>query len=688
MFLTIFVCSLILVVSETSSYNIVVINNTSPKIDFSTNQEEYLMIYETLPIVVNATTVGEVSTDIFGLRNNPINYEGNYFVQEGNESLEMDSASGAIFYADYSKLWNVSYSPDLLTLPECETTANQILSSKREIFYNYIFKGFGSTNLTATNTETSETIDKLLNIHVYYEFELAGIPIRGPGGTSSITLGNEGEVVGLSWLYRDVEPAYQSEQIPIATILEKYRIEDYIDLKHELVYFAEARGIEQNYLCPVYELEITKLLGGEEITYYVHTPATAFQPNCEIIEPTSEETFAYNDTVTFDCQVVGGTAPYTYNWESDINGFLSSAKTFTNKELKVEFKNESLINHIITLTVTDDNGLTCEDSIEVVIQSHTYIFGSEFIVIFLTSLIGLSFYMMQKKSKKRRLLSLGLISCCLFMLPMSQIMFARGDIEHSQRYPTVNDTGDDDIREIGCEYVKYSGDDYLPNSDDRAYDLYNYIDIAAGWSKKFIWGGNNAWEQDFKFAAAAGGGTDYNWIDAVDLAYYTGHGNPSGITFTSSHDNTWLDHTEASWGDQDLEWIVLDSCSVLRKETDDGETVFDRWGPALDGVHLILGFHTGATDKESRGKKFGFNLQEWDFTLIKFNAMRVKDAWFKACKDTESSSKWCAVLYATQSNDPWNPQLNDPIHDYIWGQGYVSSDPTSPKWWVWLASSC
>jgi len=145
-----------------------------------------------------------------------------------------------------------------------------------------------------------------------------------------------------------------------------------------------------------------------------------------------------------------------------------------------------------------------------------------------------------------------------------------------------------------------------------------------------------------------------------------------------------LDHSEARWGDGDLEWIVLDACSPLAWENENGENVFERWGPALQGVHMICSFATGSQNVQTRGMRFAMYLTGPFFRYT------IKKAWFQACADTEGSNCWAAVLYATKSADPWSPQLDDPIHDHAHGFGYVSSDPTpsTTKWLVWIASQC
>jgi hypothetical protein len=48
-------------------------------------------------------------------------------------------------------------------------------------------------------------------------------------------------------------------------------------------------------------------------------------------------TFDYGDTINFDCQVVHGfgSSPYTYVWESRVDGFLSTQKAFQTDQLSI-----------------------------------------------------------------------------------------------------------------------------------------------------------------------------------------------------------------------------------------------------------------------------------------------------------------------------------------------------------------
>ena len=107
----------------------------------------------------------------------------------------------------------------------------------------------------------------------------------------------------------------------------------------------------------------------------------------------------------------------------------------------------------------------------------------------------------------------------------------------------------------------------------------------------FDWRGWAAFEKDFKDQAL--GGWDHIYVDNVDAQWYTGHGWSGGFTFKSAIDDTEITPADARWGNRDLEWMQLESCQVLR-DTNGFHDYFSRWGGAVDGLHILNGFHTNA----------------------------------------------------------------------------------------------
>jgi hypothetical protein len=181
------------------------------------------------------------------------------------------------------------------------------------------------------------------------------------------------------------------------------------------------------------------------------------------------------------------------------------------------------------------------------------------------------------------------------------------------------------------------------------------------WSTSFGWANNNAWEEDFKTQEL--GGTDYLNADDVDLMLFSGHGNTNGFNFGTYNDDPQLHWSEADWGDQDLEWIIIDACNVLNF---DDWNVFTKWGwPVFKGLHYIFGYSSTNFDVNTRGRDFIKYATLYGWTL--------RDAWWAATTLSESGTT-AAYLRAEDTTIP-----TDTWNDHLWGFGYVSPDPVNPN---------
>ncbi len=242
--------------------------------------------------------------------------------------------------------------------------------------------------------------------------------------------------------------------------------------------------------------------------------------------------------------------------------------------------------------------------------------------------------------------------------------------------------------EVGVEWVvDYSavGKTSVNGRDDCAKGFYNTIKAHPDWDGEFDQGNAAAWEKHFKRDAL--GGLATGWIDSVDFAYFAGHGagegsitGPSGVgrgggfTFGVNANDDWVlasipSAQEPRWGDNDLEWIVLDVCSALALKPDgDGVsyTIYERWAnpDVMHGLHYILGFRTAASDSDSRGRIFA----EYLTGVRDGTNHTVRTAWRKATEDTEGSGLEGAYLRAYSAG---SDTFIDHIHEY----GSVSNDP-------------
>jgi hypothetical protein len=122
-------------------------------------------------------------------------------------------------------------------------------------------------------------------------------------------------------------------------------------------------------------------------------------------------------------------------------------------------------------------------------------------------------------------------------------------------------------------------------------------------------------------------------------------------------------------GNKDLEWVVFDACYVLSE----GGKYYDHCYDIFQGLHYMFGFHTVTYDSPTRGEIFADYLNAGE---------TVRNAWIKACQDTEDSSVEWAYLRAESSG-------TTTYSERWFSAGSVSSDPNpSTQTVYYLRGSC
>lgn len=155
-------------------------------------------------------------------------------------------------------------------------------------------------------------------------------------------------------------------------------------------------------------------------------------------------------------------------------------------------------------------------------------------------------------------------------------------------------------RTVGIEYQSWSVGLWGSELTAKAFQIGTAAAIPAV-TLRFLAAELMSWETDFRTDLLAGG-QDHNYVDNVDLVYYSGHGFPGGFTFSSLRDFTWIQAApKLRLGDRDMEWLALDTCLVLNN--DDGQ-VLSRVKPMFTGLHSVLGFDTVAADTSDLGGIF------------------------------------------------------------------------------------
>lgn len=175
--------------------------------------------------------------------------------------------------------------------------------------------------------------------------------------------------------------------------------------------------------------------------------------------------------------------------------------------------------------------------------------------------------------------------------------------------------------------------------------------------------------------------------DSADISFYLGHGNPDQISFTSipsepGTPTSLLSDSEvhSAWGNRNLEWLALLSCDVLDQwSPNTASYAFQRWGPAFDGLHLMLGFSSEAWSHSMTG------IGGDSFDTVFVNGMAGKNPWV-----TTIQQAWFHAALTTgplfQSGGAGNPAVLAPIaaggvwdfNDDWWGVG-----PVGPRIRAW-----
>ena len=688
---------LLLVVSfadESQTYQDVVVANP---MNYVLSQTE-MPIYELITPVVNESYVQSLASSLFGIHDVMAEEtEGIYYVQWGNSCLEVDSADGSIWYADYDRLWNISSGDELPNQGDSQDLVEAWVDETGLIPANGAFKGVGFTNATIYNAETHDMYSKIIHYHFNYDFYVDDFPIAEEAAQISVIVGESGDIPGssqnivaLDWKWRDIQstPYTTAVLIEFDSLMSEQGISASDIVDYRLAYDTGEEDSDNDYLYPVYEVELLKTDDvGNDIIINLQFDATEFAPIVQIVSPATSITVKPGVPIYFDCVIAFGTPPYKMIWHSGFDGPLSTKDNFTISTLSEVLKYGEPVPHCISVAVGDSEDRWTTAVVAVTIDSNAPLqINVNIVLIALGALVVLSFsvIILKKKASFALLLLLMLFSAFMFI----PIVSAQSETNNVKVFTPSEPTGayDDGIKEVGVEWVgmSYPASDMLYYSQYNIDGFYDHMGSIGGYSQEFNWGEWSAWEEDFK--SKGFGGNDTEWIDAVDFVYYQGHGGPNSVSFTSEKDSKWIQFYKLLLGDGDLETLALDSCSTLAWEGKNGYNVFERWKLRLAGVHMICGFATSSKNTKTMGPNFASYLTG----LYPLPPLTTMEAWFRAAIESQPGGYKAAVFYGTNSTNPFQPQLDDPINDHAKGFGYVCDDPIPSRiaWYVYIWTSC
>lgn len=215
--------------------------------------------------------------------------------------------------------------------------------------------------------------------------------------------------------------------------------------------------------------------------------------------------------------------------------------------------------------------------------------------------------------------------------------------------------------------------------DERKTEAEGFGDVLQNLSS-FDWtenhGDSSVLRRDFVETAAY-----TEKVDEVDIMYMSSHGDYDRYvpaTYGRGF-QTWDQPVQfgdtIDWGKEDLEVFSSHACRLLyHSETNR----IGRWIPAFRKLHYMFGFHTvshSGKNQKDRGRKFATHAAWHLFWPVGWaNSYTLREAWKKACMETESNEVTWAYLRADGEApdgtwvNTYNERLettepDDPVHN-------------------------
>jgi uncharacterized protein DUF6345 len=231
-------------------------------------------------------------TDEFAITEGP----GRLSLRRRDHVVEQYSASGGIWAADQERWFNPSATPDLPTHDPAVSIAQNMGRTKGLLPDLAGDFGYGEPHVAGTHLailDAGERTERQLDVQVVFPVRVGDLPVVGGGGDFTLALGDGGQLIGYTGVWRNASDAFDAAVVPQeqadAAYREMFAAAKGLELRSVssyLAYYAAPTFTEQDFLYPVYVYLGTARIGDEEVPLRAVTlPATDFGPKLEFPPP-------------------------------------------------------------------------------------------------------------------------------------------------------------------------------------------------------------------------------------------------------------------------------------------------------------------------------------------------------------------------------------------------------------------
>lgn len=200
---------------------------------------------------------------------------------------------------------------------------------------------------------------------------------------------------------------------------------------------------------------------------------------------------------------------------------------------------------------------------------------------------------------------------------------------------------------------------YVDNADARfVRNVWNFIKNFQGWQNV----GGNRWEYSQYYWAdpVEFNSQHLNYVDKMDFAYFSGHGNHYYCQTNASTSTGFDLRSCPGFGNLatggHLKFLIIESCYTVTTCPDVAGDWWTPWGSSIfQGLHQLVGFHTLSNSDNGIPNNFAGKLkanggiwQSW------FNAVNEERSWINNPTNSDGSpypGLASTVLYTSTQNE-------------------------------------
>lgn len=269
-----------------------------------------LPIYRLSPATVSADSVKRVAEATLRISGDVREADDRLTLRAGPKLVQAYSHTGAFWVADESQLWKPDLEPKLPDSARARTMGDDflkrtsLLPSQQGQPFSLAFARMGGTRVAFLDAKTRRRTTRQLDLQLIYTTRVAvprkdsvlQLPVVGGGGEFNLTLGNNGDVIGYSGVWRQIAGVEtESPMITKAQADSTFR-EQVKGLRLRffdsfLAYYSAPAPVEQQYLYPVYVYRAAMMVDSATVPLrLILIPATTWGPKMERPEPPRKRT--------------------------------------------------------------------------------------------------------------------------------------------------------------------------------------------------------------------------------------------------------------------------------------------------------------------------------------------------------------------------------------------------------------